>query len=462
MDLEAQLAQFIVEASFEDLSENDVLASKQAILDTLGCMLAASGAGEGVDSVIDLVRSLGGAESCSIIGFGEKTNPVLASCANGALAHSIDYDDAHDDAFVHPSASVVPTALTVGEYVHASGKDLLTAVAIGDDIICRMGFAVTNPPGNAGLLWMLPVLLGTFSASATASKLLALGVDQVENALGIAYNRAGGAKQLVIEPGALRGLYGMFPNMTGTLSALMAQSDVPGLKEAFNGPAGFFAMYYGGVYDASAFDDLGKRFEGSGVSIKPWPCCRFTNAHVDAALGIARDLNLDPSNVERITLYYAADDVKRCIEPIEMRRAPKTIPEAKLSLPFTVALALAHRAIEIGSFTSDALSDPVLLELCAKTDAEVDESLASSFSKTMLPGRVRVTLRDGTVSDRRVDVVYGHPQNRMRWEDLARKFKDCASYARSGLSEEHIDRIVELVEHIEELDDISVLMEAVR
>lgn len=461
MELTTRIAEVTAKTTYDDLSAEDVLAAKMAILDTLGVMLAGSGAGEGVEEVMGLVGALGGAEECTLVAQGAKTNPVLAALGNGALAHSIDYDDAHDDAFVHPSASVVPAALVVGEYAKASGRDLITAVALGDDVICRLGYAVTNPAANQGLLWMLPVLLGTFSATVAATKLLGLDVDATENALGLAYNRAGGTKELVIEPGALRGLYAMFPNMTGVLAALMARRGVPGLKEAFDGTAGFFNLYYGGVRDEGAFDDFGQRFEGTEVSIKPWPCCRFTNSCVDAALRIARDNDLDPADVARITVFYAADDAKRCVEPLEMRRAPQTIPEAKLSLPFTVAQALAYRKLEIGDFSVAALADPLLRELCAKTDAAYDAALESDFSKTMLPGRVRVELADGTVYDERVDIVYGHPRNRMAWPDLVGKFRDCASYAKRALSAEEVEAIAALVEHLEEVEDVSVLMEAV-
>ena len=219
MDLGSIFARTIADTHYDMLPCDAVEASKMAVLDTLGCMLAGSGAGEGIESVVGLVDTLGGAGRCTVVGCEKRGNELLAAMANGSLAHSIDYDDAHDDAFVHPSASVVPAALTLGESVAASGKDLIAAVTVGNDLICRLGFAVSNPRENEGLLWMLPVLLGTFSATAASAKILGLSAEETENALGIAYNRAGGSKELVIEPGALRGLYGMFPNMTGVLSA---------------------------------------------------------------------------------------------------------------------------------------------------------------------------------------------------------------------------------------------------
>lgn len=462
MDVGARFARNIAKTNYEDLTEEAVIAAKQAILDTLGVMLAATGSGEDVDKVVSLVDVLESEGDCTILCNDRKSNPVFAAMANGAFAHSIDYDNVHDDAFVHPSASVVPVALTMGEYAKASGKDLITAVALGDDLIVRMGFACTGPKENAGLLWMLPVSLGTFSATAAASKLLGLDEQQALNALGIAYNRTTGSKELVIESGSLRGLYSMFPSVTGALSALLARNGVPGFDEPFNGKAGFFHMFYNDVYDEAAFEEMGTRFDGAGTSIKPWPCCRFTNTHVNAALNIAREYDVDPEQVKQITLYYESPETQRCLIPEEERKNPPSIPGAKLSLPFTVAVALVYRNIEIRSFSPEKIKDPAVLALTAKTVYERDDSLASDLSKTMLPGRVRVEMEDGTIYDERVDVVYGHPKNRMQWADLAAKFRDCASFAKKQLSSETIDAIADMVEHLEDLDDVTKLMELVR
>ncbi len=462
MDLGRKFAQNIVETHYENLSEEAIVAAKQAILDTLGVMLAATGVGEDVDKVVSLLDVLGGTDDCTIICNNKRSNPVFAAMANGAFGHSIDYDDAHDDAFVHPSASVVPVALTMGEYAKASGKELITAVALGDDLIVRLGFACSNPPENKGDLWMLPVSLGTFSATATAAKLLDLNEEQVFNALGIAYNRTAGSKELVIESGSLRGLYSLFPATTGALSSLLAKNGVPGFEEPFNGKAGFFRMFYHDIFDEKAFDEMGVRFDGAGVSVKPWPCCRFTNSHVDAALAIAREHDVDPTKVKKIVLYYYSDETKRCLMPEEERKNPPSIPGAKLSLPFTVAAALVDKKIEIRSFTDEKIKDPAILGLTGKTVYEYDESLKSDLSKTMLPGKVRVEMEDGAAYEKRVDVVYGHPKNRMKWEDLATKFRDCASFAKRKFAAEEIDSIAEAIEHLEDVDDVSEIMRLVQ
>ena len=458
MELGRNFAQVIAQTSYESLPEEAVIAAKQAIMDTLGVTLAGSGVGEGVAETIDFAMGLGGTDDCTIIGTGKRSNAVVAAFANGAMAHAIDYDDVHDDAFIHPSSSVVPTALTVGELVGASGKDVITAVALGNDLSCRLGYAAANVPESNALLWMLPVMQGTYASTAAAAKLLGLSEDQTLAAFGLALHRAGGSEELLLEPGALRGLYAMFPNMTGVMSALMAKAGIPGLVEPFNGPGGMFNLCYAGKYDESAFDDMGVRFEGANVSIKPWPCCRFTNSSVNAALDMAVEHDIDPTQIEHITIFYENEKTERCLFPEEDRKNPPSIPGAKLSLPFTVALALAYRKIEMGSFDEQVLSDELVLGLCAKTSYERDESLVTDLSKVMLPARVRAEMQDGNVYEKRVDAVIGHPANRMTWTDLLAKFKDCASYARRTFSDGELDNISSVIEHFEDVADVKELL----
>jgi len=458
MELADRLSENVANINFEDLPEEAVIATKQSILDTIGVMLAGTGVGEGVENVVALLDDMGGTDDCTVMCFDKKSNPVFAVMANGSFAHSIDFDDVHDDAFVHPSGSVVPTALTMGEYVHASGKDLITAVALGNDLICRLGFGVSNPPENAPDPWMLPLLLGTFSSAATASKILGFDAAKTKDALGIAFNRASGTKQIVSESGSLRGLYCMFPNVTGTLSALLARKGVPGLDSPFNGPSGFFLVSHRNNVDYTAFDTLGTEFEGTGVSIKVWPCCRLTNSYVNAALNIAKDNDIDPDKIAKITIYSCSTDVDRCLYPEDEKKNPPSIPGAKISLPFVVSRALKYRKIGLGDFTPESIKDPEILALCAKVSYETDETLVSDVSKTMLPGRVRVEMEDGAVYDETVTVVYGHPKNRMTWEDLTDKFLDCASFARRKFTAEELQHISDVVEHLEDLEDVADLM----
>ena len=121
-------------------------------------------------------------------------------------------------------------------------------------------------------------------------------------------------------------------------------------------------------------------------------------------------------------------------------------------------MALAQRKINIASFTLESIKDPALLSVVAKAEIDIDETLVSDVSKTMLPGRVRVTMKNGEVYDERVEVVLGHPKNRLNWNQMNEKFLDCASYAKRKFTEEELLKISETIEHLEDLEDVADLM----
>ena len=262
----------------------------------------------------------------------------------------------------------------------------------------------------------------------------------------------------MIDPGSLRGLYAAFPAITGVLSTLMAEKGIPGIKTCFEGRAGFYNVYYRGLYDRTSLTNgLGEVFEGAGVSFKPWPSCRFTNPYIDATLQIVREQDLRPEDVEKIIVVYEAENARICCEPLEVKRKPLSPPEAKLSIPFTVALAIARRKVEIEDFSSDSLNDPLLLELAQKVIPRFDPQLKGD-SKTMLPAVVEIITKDGQEYSKRVDLVYGHPKNPMKWDDLILKFRDCASYSAKPIPVENINLVIERIMRLEDVHDMTEII----
>lgn len=462
-DVGYTLAANIASVKFEDIPDATIDITKRTILDTLGTIIGGSGAGAGVKELVELVRDGGGKQESSVIGHNLKTNAWMAAFANGAMAHALDYDNVHDDAFTHPSTSTVPAAFAVAERKGTvTGKDFITAVALADDLHCRLGYSLARAGDFSSQgAWMPPLALGGFAAAAVSAKLLGLDVEGIVDAFGIAFNRTGGSLEIIHDPGLLRGLYAAFPGITGVLAAVMAERGIPGIKTAFEGKAGLFNVYFRGIYDRDSLTaGLGKIFEGAGVSFKPWPSCRFTNAYVDATLQIVREQDLRPEDVEEVVAYYEAENVKNCCEPLAVRRNPETPPEAKLSVPFTIAMAIALRRIEIGDFASETIRSPVIRGLAQRVTPKHDSGLRS-LSKTMLPAVVEIRTKGGKEYTKRVDLVYGHPRNPMTWDDLEAKFRDCASFAAKPIPETGLDHVVEMIKTLEAVQDVREVIDSI-
>ena len=133
--------------------------------------------------------------------------------------------------------------------------------------------------------------------------------------------------------------------------------------------------------------------------------------------------------------------------------------DAKWSVPFTVAVAATKRKVSLGAFTPEGLKDPVVLEMAQKVTPRFDAEL--TYAHGLAPGVVEIKTKDGKLHSRRVDEPYGMNVKPMSWEDLIEKFRDCVSYSVKPLSKEKVDKIINMVDKLEEVDDVSNLIKLV-
>lgn len=448
------LAKYIADIRYGDLTDHAVQVAKKSFLDALGVTLAAGTLGEGCKQFVDLAVAERSKPESTIIGFGVKASATMAAFANGAMAHALDFEDAYDGAPVHPNAATIPAALAVAESIgNVSGKQFLTALILGSDLVCRLGLALQINPLDYG--WYIPPILGSFGATAAASKLLHLTAEQIVDAFSLALCQTTCSAELIHSPrSVVRSIRDAFSAKAGVLSALLAQQGVAGFEQPIEGKAGLFNLYARGNYDPGRLTHgLGKIFESVDVSFKPWPSCRGTHPYIGAALEI---LNTPGFNLDAIKEIHAiVNPVNRMLcEPLESKQKPITAINAKFSIPFVIATTLAHGQVTLDHFSPQALSDSKVLALARQITYEVDTGLSL---KNSTQGFLQINTRDGIFS-RRVDFALGHPKNPISQRALIEKFINCAKYAPKKIAREQFNAVVELVmklEHVENIGEIT-------
>lgn len=421
------IAAHVAAVRFEDLTPAAVKAAKRSLLDAVGVMLAASGMSEDCSPFVDIAEP----GPCAILGHGRGASVLMAALANGALAHALDYEDALDGAPIHPNAAIVPAALAIAQHLGGvSGERLLTALAVGCDLTCRLGMALTTNPDDHG--WYPPPILGAQGAVAAAAVLLGLDAQQATQAFALALGPSAQTAEFKRTPDStLRAVRDAFATHAGVLAALLAARGVRAFDQPFEGQAGLFAQFSRSPFRADVLlDGLGHRWWGEEVSYKPWPSCRGTHAAIEAALRLRAAV--DPSQVQAIRL--TGGPVQRMLaEPRGQKQAPATAIDAKFSLPFTVGLALAHGAVTLDSF--EILNDPNVLEFARLVSYRVGEGLTMADAT----GIVLEATVAGEVRTYDVAVPLGHPTRPLDDDAMLTKFNDCASRARSpargGLAE---------------------------
>lgn len=455
-DLCLEFARHVVKTKLEHLSPEAIDAAKKSLLDTIGVTLAASGMEPAVRGVADLVKEFGGAPEASVLGFGGRAPANMAAFANGVMAHALDFDD-QTPWGAHPDSSVVPTVLAMAERVGSvPGHRLVSAVALGQDLFVRLRC-------NVGWRqdWNLSSVVGAFSATAAAAHVLGLDERQTSHALGIASMQSSGTMEVIFGIGSdLRGMYAGFTAQGAIMAALLAKKGITGIANLFEGPAGIFKVYFANAYEREKMlDGLGEQYLGGSMIYKAWPAVGNVHTYVHAAIELMKQHALVAKDIQEIRVYVG-DFQQRMCTPLELRRAPQTLIDAKFSLPFCVALAVARGRIGVADFSASALSDPEVLDIAQRVVPIEDRNLDWKFK---LPdGRLEFVLRDGRTLERVGDNVPGSPEAPMTWEGLASKFRDCASVAAVPVSGAGIDAAVSIARRLEGVEDAVDLVRALR
>ena len=454
LDVCHHFGKYVAAARYEDLSADAVEAAKKTILDTLGVTLAASGMEPAVRSLVELLQQGGGSAESTVLGFGGKLPAISAAFANGSMAHCLDFDD-QTPWGAHAASSIVPSVFAIAERMGGvSGAKLITAVAIGQDLFARLR---CNVGWNQN--WNLSSMVGAFSATASAAYVLGLSAEQTTHALGIASQQSCGTMEVIFATGSdLRGMYAGFTAKGAVIAALLAQKGITGINTLFEGKAGIFNVYFGGKYDREKMlDGLGMRFLGGSTLYKAWPAVGNSHTYIHATIELMKEKGIAPSDIETIRAFVGDFTYTMCT-PLDVRRAPTTLVDAKMSMPFIIGIAASKGKMGIADFSETALRDPEVLAMAAKVVPVQDPNQNWTFK---LPdGRIEIVTRDGGVFERIGDNIPGSPEAPLNWDQLTEKFASCASVAAIPPSDAAMQRTQELVRQLERIDDATEVIRA--
>lgn len=396
------------------------------VLDTIGCALAASRE-ELADSVLSLARQWGGGGPCAVIGSPLRTPPPLAALANGCLAHGLDFDDTHAPSITHASAVLVPVVLALGQSEGLDGRSLLTALVAGYETITRLGMAAPGRFHERG--WHATAVCGAFAAAVSAGRCLGLDEAKLTAAVGISASLASGVLEFLEDGTSVKRLHPGWAAHSGILAAGLARAGLTGPATGLEGRFGFYRAALGEApVLGPLLASLGREWETLRISFKPYPCCHYNHAYVDAALRLRREHGVTAASATDIECIVPQGEVPIVCEPADTKCRPRTPYEAQFSVQFAVAAALVDGGVSVASFSRERLTDPDLLALAARVRYTVDPQ--SSFPRTF-PGQVRVRLSDGRVVEARQEHNRGGPEQPLSIAEVVGKYRDNASRALS-------------------------------
>lgn len=338
------------------------------IADAVAIGLAATRCQPLAQQLLDAMAAGSHGGGCGVLGSAARQAPGLAAFTNAALIHTLDFDDIHDAARLHPTAVTLPAALAAADLVAAPAARVVDAVLLGNELLCRLGVMYSPMGSGPGADWFLTQLFGYLGAGLSAALVLGLDEDQIVSTLGLAYMQAAGGKEAGFGVGATgRSIYPAFAAMGGVTAALLSRAGVRGPESALDGAASLFRVYLGAAPDSAQLALLlaPEGWQFAATQLKPWPSCRLSHPYVAAALDLRAQLR--GAGIERMRVAVNASAAKLCA-PLADRRRPRTLQDAKYSVPYMTAFALVHGAVDLDNLHLDALADPRVLAVADRID----------------------------------------------------------------------------------------------
>ena len=442
-----KLAEFALGLKFESLPEDVIALAKLHFLDVLGITLASSRFDFG-KAILNGTRELGSGRESRALGSGTWLPATSAALVNGTLAHGLDFDDTHIGAIYHASAPAFAAAISVGQKVNASGQSVLLAYITAMEIGCRLAAGASGKFHDRG--FHPTALCGTFAAAAASAQLHGDSQEALVWALGLCGSQASG----ILELGGswLKRFHPGWSAHAGLTANALGRHGFRGPKTVFEGDHGFYAAHISSVPSEAQLPsrNLGEQWLMLGTALKPYPCCHFIHAFVDAALYLREQVALD--QIARIDCplhkrlhHMVGAPRERCIQPTSTY-------DALFSVHFVVAQTLVKGRVDLAAFYDEPLDDPAVLAVAALTYVEDDPS--SDFPLNF-PGEIRITLKDGRVITRREKTSRGTPSRRLSTADITAKFR---LNVKGVLSDARAEQIIETVSHIESIPEISALI----
>lgn len=455
MDAIYDFVKNFTETRYEDIPEAAVESARREVLDSLATALGGSSRA-GVEELVDMVKEWGGSEQSTVIACGMKCPAPNAAQVNGTMIHALDYDDGHQVALVHIGCVTVSTCFAAAERMgRISGKELITTLALGGDFLARLGLA--SRPGSSAISsgFHPTTLFGFLGAAAMSGRIFGLDEEKMVNALGLAYHQCGGAGSGVSDGALAKRMGPGLAAKAGITSALMAERGITGDRQSLEGRTGLFNAYMGGDYDIGILtEELGKRFESENIGDKPYPCCGLTHACIDATLALKSKYDIDIEQIKDIVVY-GGKIVYDLSQPLEIKRAPRTITDAQFSVPWVVATALFNGKVTVDDFTDEAIKRQEIRDITAKIDARLETRMDRHG---VGPGGVTITMQDGKEYNEEVEFCLGSVERPMNFKDCVKKFRECSACSIKPLDTGTVERVIGMIGNLEKLDDATEII----
>lgn len=400
------------------------------LLDYMGVTLA--GMAMQRDKVQKMLDLMPKGDDCCVIGTNRKTDLFSALFINGINSHFIELDDGHRLGMLHLEAPIYTALLSLHEKETISQSDFVKGVVVGYEVAIRLAMSIQ--PSHKLKGYHATGTCGTVGVAAAVATALHYDAIELKNTLSAAMTSAAGLLEMIVDDSELKPYNVGRAVVDGFIAAYSGKAGFNAPKDTLGGKRGFLA-----VASEKPNVDILLNFESNSYMIessymKSYAACRHLHPAIEGALMIAKTDDFDWRKIDNVTVYaYHLAVFGHDHQEIT------SINSAKMSIPYSVAVALIKKSANMGVFSAETITDIDILDLAKKVYVKDDDELTK-----LCPGKrvsvVTIMMNDGTEIKQRVDYPKGEPENPLSREELEEKFRGLAMYG--GLTKDECDEVI--------------------
>lgn len=399
----------------ESLPEHVLEQARLCAMDYVGC--AAAGAKVMVErnkQFLALVSKQCG--NSSVIGTEYITTLHNAAFLNAMNAHATELDDGHRLGMIHLGASIFSSLLAVAELEGIGKEDVLRGAVVGYEAAVLTAMAMQ--PSHKVRGYHTSGTCGTIGSAITIAAAMHFTKQEIKSALAAAIAGAAGLLEMQEDDSELKPYNLAHAAVSGITAAYAAKAGYTGPADPIGGKRGLLAVMSENPNTALLTTFTEGRYEIERIYRKPYAACRHCHPAIEGALSMKHEHGLTVDDIATIQV----ETYKLAVGGHDHKEI-QGVASAKLSTPFSVALALVKDKAGMDDFSLANTKDNVILGLCQKVEVVVNDEL-TSWSPQKRAAIVHIITLKGEHYSCEVDYPKGEPENPMTRSEVEAKYEE--------------------------------------
>lgn len=444
-----ELAAFLCQISYSNLSEETIATARMTLLDILGVAIAGSATPEGKIWQQHFLSYSTSEPSATVWQNGlPSAGYRQAAGINAAFGHILDFDDVHNLAIAHLGVVTVPGSLAIAQSRHCSGREWIAALAAGFEIGARVGHAI-NP--SAYEFWHTTAVVGSLSTCGAVGRLLHLTPEQMCNALGSAGTQAAGLWEFMKDGAMSKPLHTANATLCGIRSAELSKLGLTGASHILEGRQGLLRALSREFHPERLTASLGESYMLSSNSFKLYPCCRHIHSAIYNMVKLLSVHKITPEQVMWIRSYTYDTALQLTDRP-----SPATPYARKFSMQYCLSAVLFRGGYHSDIFEPDDMdlrqTEAIMRKVQIVTDPEINKKIQQDAS--CWANRLEIQLTDHRILVESTDYPPGDSHVPLTWQQAVEKFYNLTFPV---LGETSAERLADNVSRLEKMSDMADL-----